>query len=205
MIAAPVLLFRRIWYGYTFRKIKLVNYHKCAIVSYKDYYELKGYVWYAHFGRNKKLTCASRFAPEFSHIAPIMLHRQLLQKEVDEKDLRTKIKHVIDHINNNPLDNRRLNLRVVTGAQNSLNRSPNRNKSSRYKGVSKKKDNNRFTVDICYQGKSVRIGTFEDEIEAAKAYDAAAKKYFGDFAYLNFPDRKLKGLRDIIFAFFCKR
>jgi hypothetical protein len=95
----------------------------------------------------------------------------------------------VDHINHNGLDNRIANLRTATPQQNSYNRIHFRkNPSSKYKGVSFKKKEKKWTAQIRYDGKSKFIGTFDSEIEAAKAYDKAAKLYHKEFAALNFPD-----------------
>ena len=55
-----------------------------------------------------------------------------------------------------------------------------------YKGVSWRKDRNRWLVRIMFRGKRIYLGCFKDEIEAARIYDQAAKKYFGEFARCNF-------------------
>jgi hypothetical protein len=96
---------------------------------------------------------------------------------------------VVDHINYNGLDNRKANLRLATRRQNSLHviRTINPG-SSKYKGVSWNTNKKRWHVQITTNGKTIRLGYFTDEIEAAKAYDQAAKKYHGDFAALNFPN-----------------
>lgn len=91
----------------------------------------------------------------------------------------------VDHINGNKLDNRRENLRWASRSENNRN---SKNKGDRpFKGVV----HNRglyWVAQIRLDGKNTHIGTFDSEIEAAKAYDAAAKKHFGDFARLNFPE-----------------
>ena len=57
-------------------------------------------------------------------------------------------------------------------------------------------DINRWLAQIGVHYKKIYLGAFEDEVEAAKVYDEAAKKYYGEFAYLNFPaKRKQKGLK----------
>lgn len=57
---------------------------------------------------------------------------------------------------------------------------------SRYKGVDWAKDMKRWRVRILVNGKRIYLGSFDDEIEAAKAYDIAAKEYHGEYASLNF-------------------
>jgi hypothetical protein len=97
----------------------------------------------------------------------------------------------VDHINHNGLDNRKANLRPVTQAQNCLNRPykiyKKKISSSKYKGVTWHKRMKKWTAQICYQGKHKSLGYFDDETDAAKAYDDAAKKHHKEFAVLNFP------------------
>lgn len=97
-----------------------------------------------------------------------------------------------DHINRNGLDNRKANLRPVTRAQNTLNRLykfKRKDSPSKYKGVTWHKYTKKWQAQICYAGKHKFVGYFNDEIQAAKAYDAAAIKYHKDFAVLNFPKK----------------
>lgn len=91
----------------------------------------------------------------------------------------------VDHINGDSLDNRRANLRLCTHAQNMQNRWY-RTSCVGYRGVQPKK--RRFRAQIFTGGRHLRLGTFADPIEAARAYDAAARRLHGEFARLNFPD-----------------
>jgi len=92
-----------------------------------------------------------------------------------------------DHINGDGLDNRKVNLREATCAQNSWNSGKSRGVSrSKYKGPAWDKRYRKWEVRICVNGRRIYIGRFEDQIEAARAYDRAAKKYHGEFALPNF-------------------
>ena len=91
----------------------------------------------------------------------------------------------IDHINRDPLDNRRGNLRVVSAAQNQWNAGPKKNGRSKYRGVYYKPQKRRWIAQITHLGKHEQIGSFTDEREAAIAYNGRAKELRGDYAYLN--------------------
>jgi hypothetical protein len=91
----------------------------------------------------------------------------------------------VDHINGNGTDNRRENLRVVTHSQNLANRPGWRKSSSKYKGVTFYKRDEKWQAKICPRGKTIHLGYFEDEVDAARAYNAAAQIHFGASAMLN--------------------
>ena len=109
----------------------------------------------------------------------LLLHRYILN--YDGKDY-------IDHINNNPLDNRKNNLRIVTPSQNNMNKISNKNSTSKYIGVSWSNKENKWQSNIKVDGKQMNLGRFKCEIEAAKARDIATKKFYGEFGNLNFSD-----------------
>jgi hypothetical protein len=92
----------------------------------------------------------------------------------------------IDHIDGNGLNNRRSNLRVVEQWQNSANQRKLKPASSVYKGVSLRW-NALWAAYITVKGRRIHLGVFADELAAAKSYDSAAMKYFGDYARLNLP------------------
>lgn len=92
----------------------------------------------------------------------------------------------VDHIDGNGLNNQRSNLRLCTHRENQRNRPKNKNNKSGYKGVFWNSRANKWRVGIRVDRKDIFLGTFFCLIKAAKAYDEAAIKYFGEFAYLNF-------------------
>lgn len=93
----------------------------------------------------------------------------------------------IDHIDGDGLNNRRTNLRWATQSQNFANRRPMEG-TSKFKGVSRFR--RKWQVKVKLNRESHWVGLFDDEVEAAKAYDAAAIRLFGEYARLNFPGRK---------------
>ena len=93
----------------------------------------------------------------------------------------------IDHINQNKIDNSIENLREASTSQNMRNVSKyKRNSTSKFKGVSFHKLNNKWISHVSYNGKLIHLGYFVSEEVAARAYDEKAKQLFGDFACTNF-------------------
>lgn len=97
----------------------------------------------------------------------------------------------IDHANGDGLDNRRINLRKATIAENSRNAGPNSRNTTGYKGVYKYKEGHAneglYTATLRCKDKKHHGGYFKTAIDAAKKYDELAKIHHGEFAYLNFP------------------
>jgi hypothetical protein len=89
----------------------------------------------------------------------------------------------VDHANGNPLDNRRVNIRLATPAQNLANSRKRNGHASTFKGVSLCKG--KWQARIKVAGRAVYLGTFEEEWLAADAYDEAARAHFGEFAKTN--------------------
>lgn len=148
-----------------------------TIVDDEDFNELNKRKWSAAKG------CNVYYAVRTSHPTPktILMHRVIMNaKKGDE----------IDHKNNDGLDNRKENLRFCTKSENQHNQISRIGQSSKFKGVGWSKSNRRWISQIRINGKRIHLGSFEDEEEAARAYDIAARKYFGEFACLNFQQLK---------------
>lgn len=115
---------------------------------------------------------------------------------IDHKDVRlhrlvtaAQKGMVVDHINHDTRDNRLANLRVCTHSENLRNMVSIARSSSEYKGVSYYKRDKNFSAQIQVLGRKKHLGYFQLAKDAAVAYDDAAKKYFGQFAHLNFKEK----------------
>ena len=86
--------------------------------------------------------------------------------------------YLVDHINRNPLDNRKENLRFVAATANMINKGLSDKNKSGYKGVSWRKDSNKWRAQIVVNRKAICLGTFERIEDAIEARKAAEKHYF---------------------------
>ena len=89
---------------------------------------------------------------------------------------------VVDHIDGNPLNNTRANLRICTIRENGFNRKLYANNTTGYRGVYWHKRIGQFQATIRVSGKAFHLGYYHKPEEAHKAYCLAADKYYGDFA-----------------------
>jgi len=87
----------------------------------------------------------------------------------------------VDHINNNPLDNRKTNLRPATRNENGMNRRKQSNNTSGFKGVSYSERLKKWQVHICINQKTTYLGLFNCPTSGWFAYCKAAKKLHGDY------------------------
>lgn len=151
---------------------------KFALVDDEDFEELSKYSWQATKSKHSKNFRATRRTPggRFDKRYYVAMHRMVLN--INDSKIQ------IDHIDRDPLNNQKSNLRICTNSQNQQNRKKQLKCSSKYKGVSLDKRRRKWYSYIRTE-KLKSLGYFHSEIEAAKAYNEAAKKYFGEFALLN--------------------
>lgn len=149
-------------------------------VDDEDYYWLSQWNWNAVSIKNKlyvrrgKKKSILKSGVKYE----IFLHRVIMKC--------TDSNLVVDHIDNNPLNNQKSNLRICTKAQNNRNTSSHKNSSSKYLGVTYDKARHKWNAQLMVNGKRVLTKRYITEIDAAKAYDAAAKLHVGEYANLNF-------------------
>lgn len=150
---------------------------KTALVDDEDYDWLSQWKWYA-VKMKGKFWYASRKENNPKRHA-VFMHREIMMapKGMD-----------IDHHDGNGLNNTRKNLRVCTRSENACNRRLPIINTTGYKGVTWNKLEQKYKARIVTNGKGIHLGYFSDPLQAAFAYDEAAKKYHGEFAKLNFED-----------------
>lgn len=139
---------------------------KVAIVDDEDYKQLSRHKWYA--SKNRTMWYATRKKVVNGKVATIRMHRVVLGNIPAGK--------CVDHKNRNSLDNRRQNLRICLPIQNAGNRNMHRNNTSGYTGVWWDKTNKKWVAGIGVNGKMQFLGCFLEKLDAARAYDIAARK-----------------------------
>lgn len=145
----------------------------------EDYDLIKDYCWLVH---NSTPDC---YNPKYYAVTNvwndpkrngIRMHR-LIMGVLDDP------KAIIDHIDGDGCNNRKSNLRICTTMENSWNTKPQTDTASKYKGVARHRE--KWCAKITKNKQVYRLGVFETEIEAAIAYNNAAKELFGEYACLN--------------------
>lgn len=139
-----------------------------VLLDASDYEEVSNYQWsignhgYATYGAGKE---------------QVLLHRLIVHASDHE---------IVDHKNRNKLDNRRSNLRICKAFENSINKGKYPGNNT-YKGICKTIDG-KWQAQIGINRRQKYLGRFDNDVEAAKAYDTAARELYGEYAYLNFPN-----------------
>ena len=166
-----------------------------AIVDDEDFDWLSKYKWSASVDKREDQgnytsarTTVYKYFEGYKWRRSVKMHRLIMEAKIGE---------IVDHVNGDPLDNRRSNLRICTAAENArnhkkqdlINKSPC---SSRFKGVTLSTNKTPYgnyyywRAQITVDGVNKYIGQYETEEEAACMYDLAAQKYHGEYARLNF-------------------
>lgn len=146
-------------------KIELSNTSLCAEIDDEDFEKISGRKWYLH-------SEGYAAAPNYEDGIPgtVYMHKLIVPGKF------------VDHRDRNKLNNRKSNLRCASRSQNNANRvKQSRPCTSKFKGVYWESDRGKWTASL----KNRRLGRFDDEVQAAKAYNEAAEKEFGEFALLN--------------------
>jgi len=151
---------------------------KFAIVEAKDYGWLSQWKWTAD--NHKHTWYAYRNGRKDDGVSKkLYLHREIMNPPHNL---------TVDHKDYDGLNCRRKNMRNCTFQQNQQNKPARQGGTSKFKGVSLFRDKIRWVAHIRINEKSVYLGLFDNEVDAAITYDQTAKEYFKDFAYLNFKE-----------------
>ena len=151
---------------------------KFVTVDEEDYGWLSQFSW-----SSSKRGYAVRYgyAPGGGKYQQFWLHKEIMRAEKGQ---------IVDHINHDPTDNRRANLRFATGTENSRNRKIGKN-STGYVGVIKHRNKWRAFITAGTKTKTY-LGVYDTPEEAAHARDEAVKKMHGAFGVLNFKEKNTK-------------
>lgn len=158
------------------KEIELTQGYK-TIVDDEDFEYLSQFKWQYHYGY------ARRAVKNINN--PIIMHRIILERKLGRKLTSSEL---TDHKDRSRLNNTRDNLRVATRRQNNINSSNRTGTSSPFRGVYWRKDERKWYARIKVHKKAIHLGSFDDQVLAAKAYDKNAILWFGEFAVLNFPN-----------------
>lgn len=154
-----------------------------AVIDDCDYDLIKRCNWYA------SVHSGIPYAYTFMNGRNIGMHRLLMG--VTDPDI------LVDHEDNDSLNNMRKNLRIASKIENGRNRRSQKQSASKYMGVSIHEAKKTlksgkiavykyWSVYLMINNKNTYLGSKKDEIEAAKLHDEHALKHYGQFANLNF-------------------
>jgi len=160
--------------GFTMSKTIPLTQGKVALVDDQDYEWLNQWKW--QYKPTPNTGYAVRSVGPRHKQKRVYMHRIILNPPSGKET---------DHINSNGLDNRRCNLRACTRSQNHMNRRKKAGCTSQFKGVAWNIYHQQWQASLMVDYKRQHLGLFENEQDAARAYNAAARERFGEFARLN--------------------
>lgn len=144
------------------------NVESSSYIDLEDVERVRKYKWCLTKNRDKKDYVITNINDSF-----IFLHRFLMNATEDIK---------IDHIDRNPLNNKKINLRYCTTQQNNMNISLSKNNTSSITGVCWHSQVGKWRAYIMLDRRQINLGLFDDFEDAVKARKEAEQKYFGEFA-----------------------
>jgi hypothetical protein len=148
---------------------------KSTLVDFSDMEMLSGFAWrYSPRGYVMGYSGGGRGSRNQTY-----MHRVIMLPDPEQ---------VVDHVNGDPLDNRRANLRLCTYSINNANVGLPVSNTSGFRGVSWYMRTGRWRAMISRENYQVGLGYYDNPLDAARAYDAAARELYGEFARLNFAD-----------------
>ena len=146
---------------------------KFALVDDEDYERVNQYKWCI----NSNGYAVTSYRDSNGKRKAMKMHRFILNLNKGDS--------LVDHRDTIRINNQKYNLRVASFVENLRNQKINKNNKSGFKGVRLHKPSSLYIAQIGINGKQKHIGYFKCPVEAAKAYNEAAIKYFGEFAQLN--------------------
>lgn len=141
-------------------------------VDDEDFDELNQYKWFGHKERTTTYVWRHQYR-DVRQYKKVKMHQQIMGIKGG------------DHIDGNGLNNQRHNLRPCTSQENSMNVRPRIGCSSKFKGVSYHKQNDRWRASLTLNSKMISLGCHATEEAAAIAYNNKAIELFGEFARPN--------------------
>lgn len=158
----------------------VILHQRVVSVDDEDVAMLSEYKWRPHMNGSKSQTYAITTLPRepgARHQKLVLMHNMITGQKG------------IDHIDRNGLNNQRSNLRPASARQQAHNQTKRRGCSSPFRGVSWNSREKMWRAQYTpTAGNQKLLGRFADELEAARAYDRAAKEAYGEYALLNFPE-----------------
>lgn len=167
------------------KELKLTGSTLVALVDDEDYDRLIKYSW-CLIGQNPRIKRSyTQYTKGFYSSGEQFIIKESIRVTLPNEIMQDYSYQMYDHIDRNYLNNLKSNLRKTNYSQNAANRAKSWAGTSKYKGVSWSKITHNWESRITCRGKTIRLGFYPTEIDAAKAYNEAAIKLHGEFAVLN--------------------